>query len=413
VTDGVGAVSYTETSSTDSTDAVVDSTGGILASTSLAPGSYVVSGTDSDTNGDTGTWSFDLTISPALVTPPPSAPSSSLSPPSPPSGATSSQNCSSSSATGDCIATNDETTVSAGGEGALTVSQYGSDPVGTPSFSTPDRYFDVEVASGSSFGNLTITDCNLNGATSLEWWNPQTGGGTWEPVTPAPVYTAGVPSCVVATLTSTSSPSLSQLTGTVFAAAAPSTAPGAPTKVLATAGNASAVLTWTAPSFDGGTAITGYVIKVSHGPAVKVGDVTRYIIMSLTNGTAYSFTVAAVNDVGTGSSSGVSNSVIPSKASSEVAVKLSAKQLTYGHEQREYISVAVSPQHSGAMPTGTVTIKTSTTTLCLIQLSSGKGWWTMSATKLKPGIYYLVATYGGSKNFKGSTSAKESLIVVK
>ena len=35
------------------------------------------------------------------------------------------------------------------------------------------------------------------------------------------------------------------------------------------------------------------------------------------------------------------------------------------------------------------------------------------AKKLKVGTYNLVATYGGSTNFKGSTSAKETLTVAK
>ena len=375
MTNGVGTVSYTETSSTDSGDVVVNSTGAISASTSLAPGTYTVGGGDSDTNGDTGTWSFALTVNPAVVTPPPSGgppPSSSSppSPPSPPSGATSSQNCSSSSSSGTCSVTNDGTTVTANEEGAVTVSQYGSDPVGSPSFSAPGEYFDVQVASGSSFTSLTITDCNLNGGTGLEWWNPagDAGAGAWEPVSPAPTYTAGPPACESATIDSTSSPSLSQLTGTVFAVSALATVPGAPTKVSAKAGNASATLTWTAPSSDGGAAITGYVIKPSRGPAVKVGDVTSDTLTGLTNGTAYSFTVAAVNSVGTGPSSAVSNSVTPAKATSKTALKLSSKKVTYGDEQAEHLSVTVSPQHSGPTATGTVTIKASATTLCVIKL---------------------------------------------
>ena len=72
VTNATGTVSYTETSSTDSADVVVNSTGAISAATSLAPGTYTVGGGDSDTNGDTGTWSFALTVNPAVVTPPPS-----------------------------------------------------------------------------------------------------------------------------------------------------------------------------------------------------------------------------------------------------------------------------------------------------------------------------------------------------
>jgi hypothetical protein len=289
----------------------------------------------------------------------------------------------------------------------VTVSEYAIDPVASPSFSVPGGYFDVEVAAGSSFSSLTISDCNLNGATGLEWWN----GGAWEPVSPTS-YTAGPPACVSATISWASSPSLSQLTGTVFAAAGLATAPGAPTKVSATAGNASATITWKAPSSNGGAAITGYVIKPSTGPAVKVGDVTHATVTGLSNGTTYAFTVSAVNSAGTGPNSAASNSVTP-KATSVTVLKLSLKKVTYGDEQVESISVAVSPQHSGSMPTGTVTINATATTLCTLKLSSGKGWWTMSAKKLKAGTYHLVATYGGNKNYQGSTSAKVTLTIAK
>jgi hypothetical protein len=413
VTNAVGTLTYTETSSTDSTDVVVGSTGAITAATSLAPGTYTVSGTDHDTNGDTGTWGFALTVNPVVVTPPPS--SGPPSPPSPPPGATSSQDCSSSSSSSTCSATNDDTTASGSGEGAVTVSQYASDPVGSPSFSTPGEYFDVQVASGSSFASLTITDCNLNGATSLEWWNPQAdaGAGAWEPVSPTPTYTSGPPACVAATISSTSSPSLSQLTGTVFGVAVLATVPGAPTKVSAKAGNASATLTWTAPSSDGGTAITGYVIKASHGPVVKVGDVTSDTVTGLNNGTTYSFTISAVNSAGTGPSSAVSNSVTPVKATSETSLKLSSKKVTYGDEKTEHLTVSVTAGHSGTTATGTVTIKATVTTLCVIKLSSGKGSCTLSAKRLKAGTYRLVATYSGNKNFKGSTSVKVTLTVAK
>jgi hypothetical protein len=61
---------------------------------------------------------------------------------------------------------------------------------------------------------LTITDCNLNGGKSLQWWN----GSAWAAVSPQS-YTPGPPACVTATLGTGSSPTIAQLTGTVFAVA--------------------------------------------------------------------------------------------------------------------------------------------------------------------------------------------------
>jgi len=133
---------------------------------------------------------------------------------------TSSDSGTSSSSTGTATATTDSTTASAMGVGALTLGEYGSDPVGAPTFSSAGEYFDVALSPGNSFTTATINDCNLNGGGTIVWWNPAASGGSgaWQPVYPAPSYTAGPPACAAVTLTSSSSPTLAELTGTVFAA---------------------------------------------------------------------------------------------------------------------------------------------------------------------------------------------------
>jgi hypothetical protein len=101
------------------------------------------------------------------------------------------------------------------------------------------------------------------------------------------------------------------------------------------------------------------------------------------------------------------------KATSSTILKLSTTKFTYGDEQTEHLSLTVSPQFPGSTPTGSVTIKESSTTLCTITLSAGKGSCSLSASRLSAGTYHLVATYGGSTDFDGSASAKETLSVVK
>ena len=51
---------------------------------------------------------------------------------------------------------------------------------------------------------------------------------------------------------------------------------------------------------------------------------------------------------------------------------LSAAKVTYGHEGTAHVSVTVSSQYAGSTPTGTVTVKDSKTTLCVIELSVGE-----------------------------------------
>ncbi|HWL37240.1 MAG TPA: Ig-like domain-containing protein [Frankiaceae bacterium] len=103
--------------------------------------------------------------------------------------------------------------------------------------------------------------------------------------------------------------------------------PGAPTGVSAAAStNGSATVSWTAPANDGGSAITGYVVKT--GAVTKQAASSPFVFTGLANGTAYAFTVAAVNAAGTGAFSTVGNTVIPGSTALTRAV--SPATVTYG-----------------------------------------------------------------------------------
>ena len=96
------------------------------------------------------------------------------------------------------------------------------------------------------------------------------------------------------------------------------TVPAAPTGVTATPGKASASVSWTTPP-DGGSAVTSYTVTPYIGTTAQTATTvtgnppaTTAIVSGLTNGTTYTFTVAATNAVGTGAASAASNAVIPS-----------------------------------------------------------------------------------------------------
>jgi titin len=89
------------------------------------------------------------------------------------------------------------------------------------------------------------------------------------------------------------------MTPTVLAT--PFTTPNAPQNLIATPGNAQAVLTWAAPAFNGGRAIDGYVIFKDGVEVATVGaGVTTYTATGLTNGVQYTFLVRAHNEAGNG-----------------------------------------------------------------------------------------------------------------
>ena len=92
-------------------------------------------------------------------------------------------------------------------------------------------------------------------------------------------------------------------------------APLAPTSPTATSGNASATVTWVAPAVDNGSAITGYVVTPSiNGVAGSArtfnSTAVTQIVTGLTNGTTYTFKVAAINGSGTGPQSAASPAIL-------------------------------------------------------------------------------------------------------
>lgn len=89
------------------------------------------------------------------------------------------------------------------------------------------------------------------------------------------------------------------------------TAPGAPTGVSATPADASALVQWSAPANNGGSAVTEYVATASPGGASCATASLTCTITGLTNGVSYTVTVKATNIAGTGPASSPPVSVTP------------------------------------------------------------------------------------------------------
>ena len=93
--------------------------------------------------------------------------------------------------------------------------------------------------------------------------------------------------------------------------------PAAPAVTAATAGDRTAQLEWTAPASDGGSPVSGYLVRRWVGTTLEAttpvaASSTTLAVTGLANGTAYVFDVLAVNAAGAGAPSTPSSPVVPS-----------------------------------------------------------------------------------------------------
>lgn len=114
------------------------------------------------------------------------------------------------------------------GVDSVSEAEYVGDPVGN--LTDGNNYFDVAASTGNTFSSVVIQDCNdVTTSTSLDWWDPSAnaGSGGWGSVVgdPGPTYEPGRLPCMTVTLDGLSSPTPSQLAGTILGTTAASVPP--------------------------------------------------------------------------------------------------------------------------------------------------------------------------------------------
>jgi hypothetical protein len=164
--------------------------------------------------------------------------------------------------------------------------------------------------------------------------------------------------------------------------------PGQVTNVTATAGNASATVSWTAPSGGGATSytVTPFIGATAQTPVTINGTppATNTTIIGLTSGTAYTFTVQASNANGNGPVSAHSNSVTPTGAVAPSAPTGVTASPATGQAQVSWTA----PANGGSPLTGyTVTPFIGTTAQTPVQVSSGSAT-SAAVTGLTSGTAY-------------------------
>lgn len=166
--------------------------------------------------------------------------------------------------------------------------------------------------------------------------------------------------------------------------------PNAPTSVHATSTTQQITVSWTAPTSNGGTAITGYKIYSSaDGYASVVGTVTDVSasITGLSHGTFYAFKVSAVNAVGEGSRSTQSNNttLVPFTATINQAFITAGTALQdYTHYTlTENITVTAPFSYAG---TGAVVINGANYTVTVSNQSQWPGLFSKDVTVMNLGV---------------------------
>ncbi|MFN8079042.1 MAG: fibronectin type III domain-containing protein [Kineosporiaceae bacterium] len=181
-------------------------------------------------------------------------------------------------------------------------------------------------------------------------------------------------------------------------------APAAPGTPTGSAGDAQATLSWTAPSWDGGAAITSYTVTASPGGASCTTAGTSCTVTGLTNGTSYTFTVAATNSVGTGPSSAASAVLTPTgPPGAPTAVTATASASTSGQAGVTWTAPASNGGSAITSYTVTATASGQSTLTCATASSP------CTLTGLVDGITYTITAT--ATNAAGTSPASGSTTV--
>ena len=187
-----------------------------------------------------------------------------------------------------------------GGTGSTTYTVPSPNPPPIPVFIAPGAPTAVVAAPGNAEVTVTWTPPADSGTFPIDGYvvRTQPGGQT---------CTTSVTTCTVTGLTNgtvyTFTVTASSAAGSGPASApsgpvTPPTIPGPPTGVATEAGDSKATITWSAPSDDGGSPITGYRVTTIPASAGCAVTTTTCTIDGLANGTEYVISVVATNAAG-------------------------------------------------------------------------------------------------------------------
>jgi hypothetical protein len=285
---------------------------------------------------------------------------------------------------------------------------------GTGPVSEPSASFTPRTVPGAP---TTLTAVGADGAATVSWTPPQGNGGS-----PIERYTVTAhPGGATATTQGAATATVTGLSnGTAYtfnvtatnavgtgptsvpsAAVTPLAVPGAPTNVVAAPAPGSATVSWTAPTNDGGSPITGYTVTSSPGGVVvSTSGSTSAMVTGLDNGTAYTFTVVATNAVGIGAAS------IPSAAQMPATVPVAVTAVTAVAGDGSAVVGWTPPATNGGSPVTTYAVTVSPGGSVVTSTAS-----TATVTGLTNGSTYTFTVVASNAIGAGPVSAPSAAIV--
>jgi len=194
----------------------------------------------------------------------------------------------------------------------------GADPPGAPtslSVIRGDQRADLSWSAPASNGGAAISDYLVEYNSGSSWTTFTRSASTATTVRVTGLINGTSYSFRVSAINSAGTSTPSTASALVLIA----TVPGAPTSLTTTSGNSRVDLAWSAPASNGGAAISDYLVEYNSGSGWttfvrSASTATSVRVTGLTNGTSYSFRVSAVNEVGTGTTSTATSSVLVATA---------------------------------------------------------------------------------------------------
>ena len=267
----------------------------------------------------------------------------------------------------------------------------------------------VTVANTTSTPPQSLTATPGNTQVSLSWSAPSSNGGSslsqylvYDRFTGSStfaLYATTTPSQTTSTVTSLTNGqsydfeilaqnSLGASTPSNIVSSTPYTVPGAPTSPSASAGNAEASISFTAPASNGGSSILYYTATSNPGNISATSTMSPVIVTSLTNGQSYTFTVTATNAAGASASSSASNSVTPSGLDPSIASFTASRTLiapgatstlSWNTTLAVTVSIDQGVGNQAATSTGSVVVSPTSTTIYTLTATNGNGTSTAEA----------------------------------